>query len=136
MTAQAMIDTNDEANPSVDPVFLPVSLRRARQVVRQRTKLAYVAPRVVSGRTPVPAGSAIEEAVTPLRTIREQRGLSVTALARRSGVSFATIYRIERGATTPRPHIVREISEALGVVPSQVAEFCSTIAAGSRLAIQ
>jgi DNA-binding Xre family transcriptional regulator len=73
-------------------------------------------PAVASGdpRTPDPV---------PLEEARLDRGLTVAALAARAGVSEATIYRLARGATEPRPHVVRRLSAALGRGPGEIVEF-------------
>ena len=69
-----------------------------------------------------PAPVAAVAAIT-LWEARRDRGFTVAALAARAGVSEATIYRIARGATTPRPHIVRRLAAALGTTPGEIAEF-------------
>jgi hypothetical protein len=40
---------------------------------------------------------------------------------------MATIYRIERGKTTPRPHVVRRISAALELAPWMIEEFAPVL---------
>ena len=57
-----------------------------------------------------------------LSEVRVARGLSQSALAARAGVSVATIGRLERRATLPRPHVARRLGAALGLDPRQVAE--------------
>ena len=58
-----------------------------------------------------------------LKEVRARRRLSVRGLAVRAGVGPSTVYRIEHGKTTPRPHVVRRLSAALRVPPGEVAEF-------------
>ncbi len=58
-----------------------------------------------------------------LKEVRARRRLSVRDLAIRAGVGPSTVYRIEHGKTTPRPHVVRRLSAALRVPPGEVAEF-------------
>ncbi len=58
-----------------------------------------------------------------LKDVRACRRLSVRDLAARAGVGPSTVYRIEHGKTTPRPHVVRRLSAALRVPPGEVAEF-------------
>ena len=53
-----------------------------------------------------------------LRSTRDERQLSRHALAHKSGVSTATIARIELYAVEPRPSTVRALAEALDVEPS------------------
>ncbi len=51
---------------------------------------------------------------TVLSRIREQRGMSKTALAEALGLTFTTVYNWERGARVPPPmDRVRQIAEAL-----------------------
>jgi transcriptional regulator with XRE-family HTH domain len=58
-----------------------------------------------------------------LKDARAARGLSQRALADRAGVGESTVLRIERGKTSPMPHVARRLSAALGVEPGEVAEF-------------
>ena len=58
-----------------------------------------------------------------LKQARSRRMLTVRQLAERSGVSAETIFRIERGSTTPRPHVVHRLSDALGLRPEEIDEF-------------
>jgi transcriptional regulator with XRE-family HTH domain len=51
-----------------------------------------------------------------LKSIREQRGWSQSALAERSGVPYETIYRVERGThQEPRVSIAAKLARTLGV---------------------
>jgi transcriptional regulator with XRE-family HTH domain len=61
--------------------------------------------------------------VPSLADVRAAVGLSQTALAARSGVSLATIQRIERGRTRPSPRVVTRLSHALGEPPEAITEF-------------
>ncbi len=58
-----------------------------------------------------------------LKDARVARRLSVRGMAARAGIGPSTIYRIEHGKTTPRPHIVRRLSAALQLPPHEIAEF-------------
>ena len=49
-----------------------------------------------------------------VKTLRERRGLSLRALAARSGVSLNAISRIERGETSPTVVSLRRLAAALG----------------------
>ena len=116
-----------KSNTKEPPAIPALSQRRAHAVLKQRAKLAYAAPRLVSIARVSPVG--YEEA-TPersealsLQTLRTRRGLSVRQLARRSGISPSTIYRIERGDTWNRPHVAHAVSAALECSPWQVIEF-------------
>jgi len=50
-----------------------------------------------------------------LKRLREQRVLSLTDLARISGVNRITINRVENGKQKPMPRTIRKLAEALGV---------------------
>jgi transcriptional regulator with XRE-family HTH domain len=50
-----------------------------------------------------------------LREIREERGLSIRALGRASGVSANAISMIERGRTSPSVSTLYKIADALGI---------------------
>jgi transcriptional regulator with XRE-family HTH domain len=59
-----------------------------------------------------------------LRQHRERAYLSSRELAEKSGVSPATIWRVERGDFVRlRPSTVRKIAQVLAVCPTEVAEF-------------
>lgn len=50
-----------------------------------------------------------------IRAIREAVGISVSALAPRSGVSQGYLSRVELGEKNPSPETLRAIASALGV---------------------
>ena len=50
-----------------------------------------------------------------LKTLREQRALSLTDLSEISGVNRITIHRIETGKQKPMPRTIRKLAEALQV---------------------
>lgn len=52
---------------------------------------------------------------TNLKKLREQRALSLTDLAQKSGVNRITIHRIESGKQRPMPRTIRKLAEALNV---------------------
>ncbi len=56
-----------------------------------------------------------------LRQIREERFLSQAELARRSGVHKLTVQRLEAGTTSPYSRTVRQLADALGVEPRELA---------------
>lgn len=58
-----------------------------------------------------------------LAATRAAAGLSQGGLAARSGVSKATITRIECGRTRPTPRVVARLSAALGARPEAIEEF-------------
>ncbi len=50
-----------------------------------------------------------------LRSMREDRGLKQTELARRAGINHGHVSKIESGARDPRPETLVWIADALGV---------------------
>lgn len=54
-----------------------------------------------------------------LKTLREERVLTVTELARQAGVSKNTISKAENGGSV-YPSTVRKLAHALGVDPSDL----------------
>lgn len=50
-----------------------------------------------------------------LRELRENRGLTVEALALMGGCDRASISRIERGLQKPSPALVARLAKALGI---------------------
>jgi len=62
-----------------------------------------------------------------LRHWRLARGISREELARLAAVSPATVSRVERGTTRPRPHVAHRLAAALGTEPGLVAELAEAI---------
>lgn len=52
-----------------------------------------------------------------LRARREAAGLSLAALAERSGTHFTAISKVERGQRAPSFRLVVDLASALGVTP-------------------
>ena len=50
-----------------------------------------------------------------LRHLRHLRALTLRELGEKSGVSYATIWRIENGHNDVRPSTIRKLCRALGV---------------------
>jgi len=50
-----------------------------------------------------------------LRHWRERRGYSVRELAKRAGVGFATVTRIEHGRLSPTVSLLEKLAVALGI---------------------
>ena len=50
-----------------------------------------------------------------LRHRREQRGYSVRELAKRAGVGFVTVSRIENGHMSPTVTMLEKLAKALGI---------------------
>jgi transcriptional regulator with XRE-family HTH domain len=55
-----------------------------------------------------------------LREVREQRFVTQAELAERTGMSRATLSRLESGLQRPRISTVRRIAAALGVQPEEL----------------
>ena len=55
-----------------------------------------------------------------LRTLRVEKALSLRALDKRSGVTFATINNLENGNRPARLATIRKLAEALGVEPKEL----------------
>ena len=63
----------------------------------------------------MPRGQAGQVLATNLRTLREQAGLSLSELARRSDIAKGTLSQLETGAGNPTIETVFSLSNALGV---------------------
>ncbi len=61
--------------------------------------------------------------VRTIRQLRQERLLTIRALAAGAGVSTRTVLLVEHGAQTPRPGTIKKLAAALGVEPAQVREF-------------
>jgi len=55
-----------------------------------------------------------------LRFLRKERSLTIEALAKMSGVSFAVISKLERNQTNPGLEIVKQLSSALHISASEL----------------
>ena len=55
-----------------------------------------------------------------LKRLRQQQALSLRDLARRSGVAYDTINRLELGKQDAQPRTIRRLAEALGVQPKEL----------------
>ena len=55
-----------------------------------------------------------------LREVREEKFVTQAELSQRTGVTEATISRLETGATQPRISTVRKLAAGLGVHPEQL----------------
>lgn len=56
-----------------------------------------------------------------LRELRKERQLTLEALEVLAGVDIATISRIERGLSEPRPETVVKLARALGISARRMA---------------
>lgn len=72
-----------------------------------------------------------DELASTLRAVRAEQGLTVNALAERSGVSRAMIAKIERGAAQPTAALLGRLSAVLGLTLSEL--FARTEKEGRRL---
>lgn len=58
-----------------------------------------------------------------LRELRRRRVLTLRELEEVSGVSYATVWRLESGrATDARPSTIRKLARALGVEPEELID--------------
>ena len=57
----------------------------------------------------------MEVNVRRLKHLRQLRALTLRELGEESGVSYATIWRIEKGHSDVRPSTIRKLARALGV---------------------
>jgi transcriptional regulator with XRE-family HTH domain len=57
----------------------------------------------------------MEVNVKRLKHLRQLKALTLRELGEESGVSYATIWRIENGHSDVRPSTVRKLARALGV---------------------
>ena len=55
-----------------------------------------------------------------LRRIREERGITVEELAKKSGISATTIRVVERGTRAPRGDTVARLAKPLGLTFDEV----------------
>jgi transcriptional regulator with XRE-family HTH domain len=66
-----------------------------------------------------------------VRELREERGLTITDLANRAGLTRNAVSRIELGHRTPSVDTADKIAHALGVGPGELFEV--PLAGASRL---
>ena len=59
--------------------------------------------------------------MSELRKIRQERGLTLDAVAYLAGIDASTLSRIENGHVQPRPKTIVTIAKALGVSVRRVA---------------
>ena len=57
-----------------------------------------------------------------LRALRERKVLTQQELARKAGITRATLSRLEGGAENPYPSTIRKLAHALGVEPQALME--------------
>ena len=71
---------------------------------------------------PAPVAGRPGRRLTELRRIRERQVLSQAELAKRAGVSRATIGSLESGRAGAQYSTIRKIAQALGVEPADLME--------------
>jgi transcriptional regulator with XRE-family HTH domain len=68
-----------------------------------------------------------------VRALRDEHGLSLDALAERSGVSRSNISLIERGQSSPTAQVLDRLASALGVALASLFDECEPVAVPSPL---
>jgi transcriptional regulator with XRE-family HTH domain len=64
----------------------------------------------------------MEVDVEKLKRLRVDRVLSQRELARRAGLTHATVWRLENGFRDARPRTIRRLAEVLGVEPKDLVK--------------
>ena len=64
----------------------------------------------------------VEVNVQRLRTLRQQRVLTLRELEERSGVAYNTIWHLENGKRGAQPRTLRKLADALGVDPGELVK--------------
>lgn len=59
---------------------------------------------------------------SPLPSLRKSKGMSQEALAEACGLSLRAVQRIEAGETSPRPHTLKVIAQALDVSIAELTD--------------
>ncbi len=62
-----------------------------------------------------------------LREARTSRLLTMRELAEQAGVALSTLYLIENGRSVPSFRVIRALSTALGMQPTDIAEFANSV---------
>ncbi len=57
-----------------------------------------------------------------LKRERERAFLSQRELAKRAGIWYPTVSRIEKDHTEPHPRTIRKLAEALGIEPAELVK--------------
>ena len=57
-----------------------------------------------------------------LRTLRQQKVLTLRELEERSGVAYNTIWHLENGKRGAQPRTIRKLANALGVDPEELVK--------------
>jgi len=107
------------------PFFARVRFQDDR-LLRFQAKIAemVVAPALAEAGTPEPHPFGVV-----LRKLMDNRGVSVTELARQTARSMSTINAARTGWHNPHPVLVREIARALGIPEADLAAMAGTASA-------
>ncbi|HCT31404.1 MAG TPA: XRE family transcriptional regulator [Bacteroidales bacterium] len=71
-----------------------------------------------------------------ISSLRKSKGISQELLAEDSNISLRTIQRIEKGTTTPRPHTIKTLANALGVPVEQLSSIEANTTALNRIELE
>jgi transcriptional regulator with XRE-family HTH domain len=85
------------------------------------SRIYYMKQSAVNRSPDEPGADGAEQLGARLRALRGRRGLTLDALAERSGVSKAMLSKIERGATNPTVNIASRVARGLGVSLAELA---------------
>jgi transcriptional regulator with XRE-family HTH domain len=64
----------------------------------------------------------VEVNVQRLKTLRQQRVLTLRELEERSGVAYNTIWHLENGKRGAQPRTLRKLARALSVEPEELVQ--------------
>ncbi len=67
-----------------------------------------------------------------LKEARASRLLTMRELAEQAGVALSTLYLIESGRSVPSFRVIRAVSTALGMQPTDIAEFATAVEEAGR----
>jgi transcriptional regulator with XRE-family HTH domain len=62
-----------------------------------------------------------------IRTLREERGMTLETLAESAGISASYLSEVERGLKRPSSDVVAKIAEAFGMLPSGFLEYVESL---------
>lgn len=68
-----------------------------------------------------------------VRTLREERGMTLEALAETAGVSASYLSEVERGLKRPSTDVVAKIADAFGMMPSGFLEYVESLSSAETL---
>jgi DNA-binding XRE family transcriptional regulator len=108
------------------PAFVVIPIeewRRIEATLEDKADAATVCAFLKSPRETFPDAvlAAILEGASPLKALREHRGLTQAALAKASATSAVYISQIERGERQAGRKLLAKLSRALGIEPALLA---------------